>query len=123
MGNLVEVISETDPVTGDDVYLTIDKDIQKSVETNLEKGIKATSTGGAFTSKYGNYVPKASSKCESGAAVVLDVSTGDVLGMASYPDFDPNLFATGISSEDWNSLQSKNTRDPLSAQPLYNIAT
>jgi len=58
MGNLVEVISETDPVTGDDVYLTIDKDIQKSVEKNLEKGIKATSTGGAFTSKYGNYVPK-----------------------------------------------------------------
>ncbi len=123
MGNLVEIISETDPVTGDDVYLTIDKDIQESVETNLEKGIKATSTGGAFTSKYGNYVPKASSKCESGAAVVLDISSGEVLGMASYPDFDPNLFATGISSEDWNSLQSKNTRDPLSAQPLYNIAT
>ena len=86
-----------------DVNLTIDKDIQKSAEKNLEKGIKATSTGGAFTSKYGNYVPKASSKCESGATVVLDVSTGDVLGMASYPDFNPNLFATGISSEDWKS--------------------
>ncbi len=123
MGNLVEVISETDPVTGDDVYLTIDKDIQESVETNLQKGIKATSTGGTFTSKYGNYTAKASYKCESGAAVVLDISSGEVLGMASYPDFDPNLFATGISSEDWNSLQSKNIRDPLSAQPLYNIAT
>lgn len=123
MGNLIEVLSETDPVAGDDVYLTLDKDIQKSVEKNLEKGITATHYGGTFTSKYGNYSTTGTSKCESGAAVVLDVKTGEVLGMASYPDFDPNLFAEGISSKDWNKLQSKNVRDPLSAQPLYNIAT
>lgn len=123
MGNLVENISQTDPVAGKDVYLTIDKDIQKSVEKNLEKGIKATHSGGTFTSEYGNYSTTGSSKCESGAAVVLDVKTSEVLGMASYPDYDPNLFATGISDSDWNSLQSDNVRDPLSAQPLYNIAT
>lgn len=40
MGNLVEVISETDPVAGDDVYLTIDKDIQESVEKISKKALR-----------------------------------------------------------------------------------
>jgi penicillin-binding protein 2 len=43
--------------------------------------------------------------------------------MASYPAFDPNLFATGISKEDWDSLQSENPRDPLAPLPLFNVAT
>lgn len=123
MGNLMDVISEEEPVAGKNIYLTIDKDIQKSVEDNLEKGINCVRTGGTFSSKYGNYSPTGTSKCNSGAAVVLDVKTGEALGMASYPDFNPNLFATGISDEDWNDLQSDNVRDPLSPQPLYNIAT
>ena len=54
--------------------------------------------------------------------VALDVKNGDVLAMASYPDFDPNLFANGISTADWKSLQSKNPRDPLAPAPLYNVA-
>ena len=43
--------------------------------------------------------------------------------MASYPDYDPNLFANGISTTDWESLQTKNPRDPLAPAPLYNVAT
>ena len=45
------------------------------------------------------------------------------LAMASYPDYDPNIFAEGISTEDWESVQSTNPRDYLAPTPLYNIAT
>lgn len=43
--------------------------------------------------------------------------------MTSYPDYDVNLFATGITNESWQKLQPKNERNPLEPKPLYNMAT
>ncbi len=48
----------------------------------------------------------------SGAAVVLDVHSGEVLAFVSVPSFDPNLFTNGISNKDWQDLLS-NERKPL----------
>ena len=53
---------------------------------------------------------------ESGAAVVLDVHGGEVLALASAPDFDPNAFNTGMDREQWRALIS----DPKA--PLTNKA-
>ncbi len=122
-GDYIETVSETEPVAGKDVYLTIDSDLQKVAEKSLKKCIKAVKTGGVFKSKYGNRTLRKYENCGSGAVVAIDVETADILAMASYPDFDPNLFAEGISIKDWESVQSTNPRDPLAPTPLYNIAT
>jgi penicillin-binding protein 2 len=48
----------------------------------------------------------------SGAAVVLDVRTGEILALVSTPSFDPNLFTNGISYKHWDELLN-NERTPL----------
>ena len=122
-GDYISTVSETDPVAGKNVYLTIDLELQKTAEESLEKAINAVSSGSVFRGEYGNTGMSKFANCGSGAAVAIDVETGDVLAMASYPDYDPNIFAEGISTEDWASVQSTNPRDLLAPTPLYNVAT
>ncbi|MBQ9930892.1 MAG: penicillin-binding protein, partial [Firmicutes bacterium] len=123
-GELVQVLSETAPEKGQDIYLTIDIELQQTAEAALEEALSKIRVGGSFESKWGNYKYSTAYKnANVGAAVALDTDTGEVLAMASLPGFDPNLFATGITTENWNSLQSENPRDPLAPLPLYNVAS
>lgn len=121
-GDLVKTISRTEAEKGGDVTLTIDLDLQQTAEDSLRQALAAMRQGGTFASQYGNYTMKQAVNAQVGAVVALDVKTGEVLAMASCPDFDPNLFANGISTEDWEALQSSNPRDPLAPAPLYNVA-
>lgn len=121
-GNLVKTISQREPVQGKDVTLTIDLKLQEAAEQALKQALETMRSGGTFVSEFGNYSMTRAPKAEVGAVVALEVKTGKVLAMASYPDFDPNLFANGISTEDWESLQSENPRNPLAPAPLYHVA-
>lgn len=79
------------PKPGRDLYLTVDAELQKFA-----------------IDRFG---------VESGAAVVLDIETGDILAFVSTPAFDPNDFVNGISSADYAVL-----RDDVEYSPLYHKA-
>ena len=116
-------MQKIEPKKGKDIYLTIDSDLQKVAQEGLAKNIKAIRNGGNFSSEFGSIGTKAAPKAKTGAVVAIDVKSGDVLALASYPDYNPNLFAEGISPENWSKLQSSNPRDSLSEAPLLNLAT
>lgn len=60
-------------------------------------------------------------KGQSGAAVVMDTATGDILALASAPSFDGNLFVRGISTTDFNGLLEDEYRPLLNktVQGMY----
>ena len=130
VGNTTNVIEEIKPVPGDNIYLSIDLDVQKIAETALKQTLEKLSQGGTYESKWGDYkfgTNKSKNRpyinATSGAVVAIDVKTGQVIAMASYPAYDPNLFSTGISDTDWDSLFPGDEKNPLAPRPLYNVAT
>ena len=89
-GRKVKDLGIEEPRPGTDIYLTIDLDVQKAAEESLGD--------------------------RSGAVVAMDPNTGEILALASHPNYDPNLFPRGIAPRDWTRL----TNDP--SHPLYNRA-
>ena len=100
-----EYISQ-EAVAGNDVILTIDSKLQAVTEQALKSNIERIA-GGAFSK---------TSPADAGAAVVLNVKTGEVLAMASYPDYDPSAFVNGIDNNTWNYYINGDTK------PLENKA-
>ncbi|KUG24263.1 penicillin-binding protein 2 (pbp-2) [hydrocarbon metagenome] len=90
-GKEIKNLGRIDPVSGCNIVLNIDADLQKA-------------TGEALSGR-------------SGAAVVLDVRDGSILAMFSAPSFDPNLFNSGISYEQWEKLKN-NPLCPLSNKAI-----
>lgn len=111
------------PKSGENVYLSVDITLQKILEEKLEKAVQCLKEGSVYESPWGDYPFDAYPNVETAAGVVVNVKTGEILAMASYPSYDVNLFANGISQEDWNRLNPINHRNPLAARPLYNTAT
>lgn len=123
-GNRKQTISQTLSEPGDDIYLSIDADLQEMAERSLAGVLKAIREGTEYQSEYGVYMPiRRAAYAQSGAVVVSNVKTGEVLAMASLPDYDPNLFSTGISQSDWESLQVPEDSGPLVPRPMLNIAS
>lgn len=96
-----EVVAE-EAVSGSNVVLTIDSKLQKITEEALKENIEKIKNGG-FGKAY---------EAKGGSCVVMNVKTGEVLAMASCPDYNPQSFADGISSEEWKSY-NENKSYPL----------
>lgn len=100
-GNAISDVIEKEVVAGDSVMITIDKDKQDVLEDILANQIN-----------WLNNSADRGKECDAGAVVVLDVKTGAVLGMASYPTYDLTQ-----SVEDYASVLNSE------GNPLFNRAT
>ncbi len=79
-------VDPTPPIPGSDLYLTIDLDLQQYAEELLAG--------------------------KEGAVVCIEPATGEVLALASIPDYPPETFANVLTQDQWNSLQ-QDPRTPL----------
>ena len=86
IGRAIRELARREGQPGDEVTLSIDMALQKFTYERLGE--------------------------ESGAVVVMDVNSGEVLALASAPSFDPNAFTKGITTAYWRELTG-NSRAPL----------
>lgn len=111
------------PKPGNNVILTIDSKLQKRLEEALAENIAQirAAQDTAYREKKEDYdywlqdrISKDIQYAQVGAAVVMDVQTGEILAMASYPSFDLNIFngGLGISEEDFKVIK-EDKRNPL----------
>ncbi|WP_051321466.1 penicillin-binding protein 2 [Chrysiogenes arsenatis] len=82
----IRVVDRVEPISGKPITLAIDARLQRKMDEFFLE--------------------------ESGVAMVMDVATGEMLAIGSYPAYDPNLFAAGISTQDWRALNN-NPQHPL----------
>ena len=99
-----KVLGIRKPEQGDNLILNIDFQLQKAAERVLSKHYKELQQEAEEDEER--------SMPTGAAAVVMEINTGKVLASASVPDFDLNLFAKGISSEDYRNL-SRNPTKPM----------
>lgn len=99
------VVEEQEPRAGNDIQLTIDIEVQRVAEEQLADAIAEARRQGYTNAK-------------AGAAVVVDVTTGEVIAMASAPTFDPSAFLGGISTEEWAALTAKESEYPLNNRAI-----
>ena len=93
----------TDPTPGKNLKLTIDLNLQKSVDKELQAAIgRAKGKGHAAT---------------GGAALAIDPANGEILAMAGKPDFDPQMFVGGITDDEkmkqYEYLTSEEANSPF----------
>ena len=90
-GKTVEVISSKEAQAGRNVILSIDSAVQQAAETALESTITSIATAGA------SRADRRGADANVGAAVAIEVNTGKILAMASYPTYDLSTFLADYS--------------------------
>ena len=88
-----------DPIQGSTIVLTIDSKLQEIAENSLENNIQKIRNGG-FSRSY---------DAHGGCVVAIDVRTGEILAMASNPDYNPNSWVGGISVAEYNQIKEQNS--------------
>lgn len=98
-GRVTGIASEQPPIGGGSLVTSIDAKVQGIVNGALQHAITAARHRG--------------DPADSAAGVMMDVKTGRIVAMASYPTYDPAVWTGGISQSEYDSLLSKNQGEPL----------
>jgi len=118
-GTVTGESTTNEAVQGSSVVLTIDAGLQEVTENALKNNIEKIKYGG-FSKSY---------DAKGGAVVVMDVKSGEVLSMASYPNYDPSVWVGGISKSDYqvikenNSLYNKTISGSYAPGSIYKMVT
>lgn len=115
-GTIVDQRPTVEPIPGNSVELTLDLDLQQRVELALEEGIALSNSVKEADRQAGEDV---FGETERAAAVVLDAQTFEILALASVPDFDPQLFVTGIDEETFAALNESRAFNNLAVSGQY----
>lgn len=94
MGRVMRELARTEGTAGSNLHLTVDTGVQQFAEQRLAG--------------------------ESAAAVVVDVTNGDIISIVSAPSFDPNKFVRGISGPDYRELMENKYR-PLANKTVQGV--
>jgi penicillin-binding protein 2 len=105
-GNVTGTVAERAAKPGNYLVTSIDAQVQKVVEEQLRAAIKRANTAGENGQDR-------SFPAKTGAAVVMEVDTGRVVAMASFPDYNPAVWVGGVTNEQFDRLSSEKAGNPL----------
>ncbi len=108
LGNVLDVVSETQPVKGSDVYLTVDSRVQYVADKTLAELIAPEGVLGEGTGV-------------GGAVFVMDVTDGSVIALSSYPTFEPEQFTGSIPTDVWNLYTDELAHAPLNNRVINGL--
>ena len=97
-GDVTGSVSQTTPVNGDDLVTSLNAQIQADAASALNGAIARSRASG--------------NAANQGAAIVM-TTTGRVVAMASYPDYDPSVWTGGISQQKFNELFGTSGGQPI----------
>ena len=115
-GDILEQVGREEPLQGATLVLTLDVPTQEAVEDILVEAIELSNVlKDTQRDPDPSRIPQ---PAERAAAVVMEIETGAILAMASYPTFEPQAFVGGIDERTFGELSSRQAFNNLVIQGL-----
>lgn len=105
--SVTEKSRDTAPIPGANLVTSLDVRIQGAAEAGLATAVRASRAQGY--------------RADGGAAIVMDVKTGRIMALASYPTYDPNIWEKGLTVSQARDMFSENTYVPALSRPIQGL--